>query len=129
MLDLQLVQTELSPSTAMAHWLSTREAPYHFTIDRDCELKTPDDEKSSVRYARHTLDIDEVAQHIAADATDDLAGSDIQACPPRQDFKPYVPKAPCAYRNPGPLREGGPLVQGMKVAIAATTAPQNPATR
>jgi recombination associated protein RdgC len=65
-LDLQLIPTELSPSAAMAHWLSTREAPYNFTIDRDCELKTPDDEKSSVRYARHTLDIDEVAQHIAA---------------------------------------------------------------
>ena len=66
LLDLQLIQTELSPATAMGHWLSTREAPFHFTIDRDCELKTPDDQKSSVRYARHTLDIDEVAQHIAA---------------------------------------------------------------
>ena len=65
-LDLQLIQTELSPSAAMAHWLSTREAPYNFTIDRDCELKTPDEQKSSVRYSRHTLDIDEVAQHIAA---------------------------------------------------------------
>lgn len=65
-LDLQLVQTELSPAAAMAHWLRTREAPFNFTIDRDCELKTPDDEKSSVRYARHTLDIDEIAQHIAA---------------------------------------------------------------
>jgi recombination associated protein RdgC len=65
-LDLQLVQTELSPSAAMAHWLSTREAPSNFTIDRDCELKTPDDEMSSVRYSRHTLDIDEIAQHIAA---------------------------------------------------------------
>lgn len=65
-LDLQLAQTELSPAGAMAHWLRTREAPYRFTIDRDCELKTPDDEKSSVRYARHTLDIDEIAQHIAA---------------------------------------------------------------
>lgn len=65
-LDLQLTQTELSPATAMAHWLSTREAPYNFTIDRDCELKTPDEQKSSVRYSRHTLDIDEVAQHIAA---------------------------------------------------------------
>ncbi len=65
-LDLQLIPTELSPSAAMAHWLSTREAPFNFTIDRDCELKTPDEQKSSVRYARHTLDIDEVAQHIAA---------------------------------------------------------------
>ena len=65
-LDLQLIQTQMSPSAAMSHWLSTREAPYNFTIDRDCELKTPDEQKSSVRYARHTLDIDEVAQHIAA---------------------------------------------------------------
>ncbi|MGE4239008.1 recombination-associated protein RdgC [Ramlibacter sp.] len=65
-LDLQLTQTELSPSAAMAHWLVTREAPFNFTIDRDCELKTPDDQKSSVRYSRHTLDIDEVAQHISA---------------------------------------------------------------
>lgn len=65
-LDLQLIPTELSPATAMAHWLGTREAPLHFTIDRDCELKTPDDQKSTVRYARHTLDIDEIAQHIAA---------------------------------------------------------------
>jgi recombination associated protein RdgC len=50
----------------MAHWLSTREAPLGFTVDRDCELKTPDDQKSAVRYSRHTLEIDEVPQHIAA---------------------------------------------------------------
>jgi len=65
-LDLQLVHTQTSPSASMAHWLSTREAPWHFTVDRDCELKAADEQKSSVRYARHTLDIDEVAQHIAA---------------------------------------------------------------
>jgi recombination associated protein RdgC len=64
--DLQIVHTQTSPAAAMAHWLATREAPWHFTIDRDCELKAPDEQKSSVRYARHTLDIDEVAQHIAA---------------------------------------------------------------
>lgn len=65
-LDLQLVQTLTSPSASMAHWLSTREAPWRFSVDRDCELKTPDEQKSSVRYSRHTLEIDEVAQHIAA---------------------------------------------------------------
>lgn len=65
-LDLQLVQTQSSPAASMAHWLSTREAPWRFTIDRDCELKAADEQKSAVRYARHTLDIDEVAQHIAA---------------------------------------------------------------
>jgi recombination associated protein RdgC len=65
-LDLQLVNTQSSPSASMAHWLSTREAPWRFTVDRDCELKSADEQKSVVRYARHTLDIDEVAQHIAA---------------------------------------------------------------
>ncbi|MFD4370260.1 TerD family protein [Streptomyces sp. NPDC058486] len=45
-------------------------------------------------------------------------------CPPRQDpqFAPSPPKTPCAYRNPGRLEAGGPLVQGMKVAITGETA-------
>lgn len=60
------VQTTMAAATAMAHWLSSREAPVNFTIDRDCELKMPDDQKSTVRYSRHTLEIDEVAEHIAA---------------------------------------------------------------
>ncbi|MGW2782308.1 TerD family protein [Streptomyces populi] len=42
-------------------------------------------------------------------------------CPPRQDCKPYVPKTPCAYRNPGRLESGGLLVQGMKIAITGDT--------
>jgi len=61
---LALLQTQLSPATAMAEWLATREAPAGFSIDRDCELKQPDSEKACVRYARHTLDIDELAAHI-----------------------------------------------------------------
>ncbi len=58
------VQTQLAPATCMAQWLSSRDAPPGFTVDQDCELKTPDDRKSSVRYARHTLEIDEINQHI-----------------------------------------------------------------
>ena len=65
-LDLQLVQTQTSPAASMSHWLATREAPWRFTVDRDCELKAPDENKSTVRYSRHTLEIDEVAEHIAA---------------------------------------------------------------
>jgi len=60
------VQTQNSPSSAMAHWLATRDAPFNFTLDRDCEMKMPDDMKSTVRYSRHTLEINEVADHIAA---------------------------------------------------------------
>lgn len=46
------------------------------------------------------------------------------ACPPRQSeqFAPRVPKAPCAFRNPGPLPVDGPLTQGMKIAITGETA-------
>ncbi len=64
-ITLTLLQTEMSPSTAMAEWLKTREAPAGFSIDRECELKQPDSEKATVRYARHTLDIEEVGEHIA----------------------------------------------------------------
>ncbi|WP_258407827.1 TerD family protein, partial [Streptomyces hygroscopicus] len=45
------------------------------------------------------------------------------ACPPRQDprFTPQPPKTACAYRNPGRLVPGGPLRQGMKIAITGQT--------
>lgn len=63
-LKLALLQTELAPATAMAQWLASKEAPPDFSIDRECELKQPDSEKATVRYARHNLDIDEVGEHI-----------------------------------------------------------------
>ncbi|RSO23340.1 DNA polymerase III [Streptomyces sp. WAC 06725] len=45
-------------------------------------------------------------------------------CPPRQDpaFMPQPPKTPCAYSNPGRVVPGGPLRQGMKIAITGPTA-------
>ena len=63
---VSLIQTEMSPRVAMAHWLGTGEAPYAFTIDRECELKSTDEMKSVVRYARHPLDTEEVRQHIVS---------------------------------------------------------------
>ncbi|ALC23139.1 TerD family protein [Streptomyces pristinaespiralis] len=50
------------------------------------------------------------------------------ACPPRQDarFTPSPPKTPCAYRNPGRMAMGGPLVQGMKIAVTGPTAMSRP---
>jgi recombination associated protein RdgC len=61
---LQLLQTEMSPARAMALWLTEQDAPAGFTIDRECELKQPDSEKAAVRYTRHTLEIEQVAEHI-----------------------------------------------------------------
>jgi recombination associated protein RdgC len=63
-LQLQLLQTQRSPASAMSEWLASREAPAGFTVDRECELKQPDSEKAAVRYSRHTLEIDEVGEHI-----------------------------------------------------------------
>lgn len=63
---LSMLHTEISPSTAMTEWLLSGEAPAGFSIDRDCEMKSPLEEKPCVRYARHTLDGEEIKQHITA---------------------------------------------------------------
>ncbi len=65
-LKLAAIQTELAPAAAMAGWLADKQAPAGFSLDRECELRQPDSEKATVRYARHALDIDEVAQHVKA---------------------------------------------------------------
>ena len=65
-LSAQLINTTVSPQTAMADWLVSGEPPTPFTIDRDCELKAADGEKPVVRYARHPLDLPEIREHIAA---------------------------------------------------------------
>jgi recombination associated protein RdgC len=64
-LAVQLIDTQTSPAAAMAIWLSTKEAPQGFTVDRECELKASDESKAVVRYTRHALDTDEVTRHIA----------------------------------------------------------------
>jgi len=63
-LSLQLVQTAESPAACMTAWLLDGVPPAGFTIDRECELKSEDEMKSVVRYARHALDIEEVRQHL-----------------------------------------------------------------
>ena len=60
------VHTAESPTAVMAAWLLDGSAAPPFTVDRECELKSADEMKSVVRYARHPLDTDEVRQHIEA---------------------------------------------------------------
>lgn len=62
---VHLLDTQVSPAAAMAQWLSAREAPSGFSIDRECELKAADESKAVVRYTRHPLDTEEISQHIA----------------------------------------------------------------
>lgn len=59
------LQTEISPVTAMTDWVSASEAPAGFTIDRELELRSSGEGKSSVRYANHALEGDEILAHIA----------------------------------------------------------------
>ena len=63
-LSLTLLQTAETPVAVMSAWLAGTEPPAAFSIDRECELKSPDEMKSVVRYARHALDIEEVREHI-----------------------------------------------------------------
>jgi len=63
-LSVALFDTQVAAPAAMADWLVTQEPPAGFSIDRECELKAADESKAVVRYARHSLAIDEVRQHV-----------------------------------------------------------------
>jgi len=58
-----LLQVTQSPSAAMTAWVADGEAPGGFTIDQDLELRSAED--ATVRYAKHTLEGEEIRQHIA----------------------------------------------------------------
>ena len=59
------LKTQVSPVTSMTEWLVSGDGPHGFTVDQDCELRSQQDEKSTVRYARHPLDTQEIRNHIA----------------------------------------------------------------
>jgi recombination associated protein RdgC len=63
---LQLFNTEKAPGASMTGWLAGNEAPAGFTIDQDCELHSITQEQSAVRYVRHSLEGDDVRDHIAS---------------------------------------------------------------
>ena len=62
-LPAKLLQVTQSPSSAMTGWVAEGEAPSHFTLDQDLELRSA--EKATVRYVKHTLEGEEIRQHIA----------------------------------------------------------------
>jgi recombination associated protein RdgC len=63
-LSLTLINTQISPQSAMASWLMMQDSPAAFSVDRECELKSADESKSVVRYVRHPLDTEEVKQYV-----------------------------------------------------------------
>ncbi len=60
----RVLKVTQSPSAAMPGWVAGGEAPSGFTLDQDLELRSS--EKASVRYVNHTLEGEEIRQHIAA---------------------------------------------------------------
>lgn len=63
-LPARLLKVNRSPSAAMTGWVASGEAPAGFTLDQDLELRSA--EKATVRYVKHTLEGEEIRQHIAA---------------------------------------------------------------
>lgn len=64
-LPLTRWDTAIAPAAGMADWL-IGEAPAGFTVDRDAALQALDEGKAAVRYARHSLDGDDIRAHLAA---------------------------------------------------------------
>lgn len=67
-LALSLLQTRVTPQSAMTRWLgsdSGDESPEAFSVLRECELRSSDEEKAAVKFTRHNLEIEEVRRHIA----------------------------------------------------------------
>jgi recombination associated protein RdgC len=63
-----LLQTAQTPQAVMAGWLAAESAaalPDAFHVERDCELKGSGDEPPVIKISRHTLDTEEVRQHLA----------------------------------------------------------------
>ncbi|MBK4737932.1 recombination-associated protein RdgC [Noviherbaspirillum pedocola] len=55
-----------SPTSAMTEWLSNDEAPGFFTVDNEAELQSNNEGKATVKYTRHSLDAEDIRNHIAA---------------------------------------------------------------
>jgi recombination associated protein RdgC len=67
-LALTLFNTQVTPQAAMTQWLSVTDAeqwPEGLAVERDCELRSSDEERSVVRFTRHHLFNDEVRRHIS----------------------------------------------------------------
>jgi recombination associated protein RdgC len=64
-----LLDTQISPSTAMTGWLAKGEISPDFTIDQDLELRAGDANKATVRYVRHGLTGADIQAHIGSGKT------------------------------------------------------------
>jgi len=67
-LQVALLQTNVTPQTAMTNWLTAAnpdEWPAGLSVERECELKGGEPDKSVVKFTRHSLLNDEIRLHIS----------------------------------------------------------------
>lgn len=63
---VQPLDTQRTPHTSMAAWLTHGAAPGRFRIDQDLELQSGDKLKAIIRYTRHPLEGAEIRNHLSA---------------------------------------------------------------
>ena len=63
-MPLRPLHTANSPISVMTDWLAGDHAPAGFTIDRELELRSTGENNSTVRYANHALEGEEILAHI-----------------------------------------------------------------
>jgi len=61
---LETLRTVRSPLASMTDWLASDEAPSGFTVDQETELRASGEGKATVRFTRHTLEVDDTRRHI-----------------------------------------------------------------
>jgi recombination associated protein RdgC len=64
-LPLDVLRVAQAPSSTMTGWLAGTPVPEGLGIDQDTELRATGQGNATVRYVGHTLEIDEIRQHIA----------------------------------------------------------------
>jgi recombination associated protein RdgC len=63
--EIHTLRTTTAPALAMTNWLQYDD-PDPFTIDNDAELLAPDETGAKVRYTHHSLDGDDIAEHLGS---------------------------------------------------------------
>jgi recombination associated protein RdgC len=66
-LPLTLLQTTVSAQSAMSQWLLTEkedDLPPAFSVERECVLKSTNEDQAVVKFTRHLLATDEVRKHV-----------------------------------------------------------------
>jgi len=59
-LPLESLRVQRSPVTVMTEWLQADDAPAGFTVDMDATMVATSEDKATVNFKNHTLEVDDV---------------------------------------------------------------------